>query len=257
MPKGVYYAVQIGAFRNAIPQNLYNEFAPIHGETIKEGVTRYTAGFFLDFDNADQVKLDIRRMGYSDAFVVAYRDGKRIPLYEAMGKTEKDVMASVEKEYVYGDGGEAPVKPTTATTNSQQPTANSQVTTANSQQPTANSQQPTADYYKGYPNAAKATQVETVKGLFYTIQVGVYSKPTPASNMKNISPLNSELTATQKIRYTSGIYNNLEAAVAQRDAAKALGISDAFITAYYNGVRITLSEADRLLKENGTTILVK
>ena len=253
MPKGVYYAVQIGAFRNAIPQNLYNEFAPIHGETIKEGVTRYTAGFFLDFDNADQVKLDIRRMGYSDAFVVAYRDGKRIPLYEAMGKTEKDVMASVEKEYIYGDGGEAPVKATTATTtatNNQQPTANSQV-------PTANSSEPTADYYKGYPNAAKATQVETVKGLFYTIQVGVYSKPTAASNMKNISPLNSELTATQKIRYTSGIYNNLEAAVAQRDAAKALGITDAFITAYYNGVRITLSEADRLLKENGTTILVK
>ena len=242
MPKGVYYAVQIGAFRNAIPQNLYNEFAPIHGETIKEGVTRYTAGFFLDFDNADQVKLDIRRMGYSDAFVVAYRDGKRIPLYEAMGKTEKDVMASVEKEYIYGDGGEAPVKATTAT---------------NNQQPTANSSEPTADYYKGYPNAAKATQVETVKGLFYTIQVGVYSKPTAASNMKNISPLNSELTATQKIRYTSGIYNNLEAAVAQRDAAKALGITDAFITAYYNGVRITLSEADRLLKENGTTILVK
>ncbi len=246
MPKGVYYAVQIGAFRNAIPQNLYNEFAPIHGETIKEGVTRYTAGFFLDFDNADQVKLDIRRMGYSDAFVVAYRDGKRIPLYEAMGKTEKDVMASVEKEYVYGDGGEAPVKATIATT-----------TAANNQQPTTNSPEPKADYYKGYPNAAKATQVETVQGLFYTIQVGVYSKPTPASNMKNISPLNSELTATQKIRYTSGIYNNLEAAVAQRDAAKALGITDAFITAYYNGVRITLSEADRLLKENGTTILVK
>ena len=253
MSKGVYYAVQIGAFRNAIPQNLYNEFAPIHGETIKEGVTRYTAGFFLDFDNADQVKLDIRRMGYSDAFVVAYRDGKRIPLYEAMGKTEKDVMASVEKEYVYGDGGEAPVKATTATTTA----ANNQQPKANSQQPTAKGQEPTADYYKGYPNAAKATQVETVQGLFYTIQVGVYSKPTAASNMKNISPLNSELTATQKIRYTSGIYNNLEAAVAQRDAAKALGITDAFITAYYNGVRITLSEADRLLKENGTTILVK
>jgi hypothetical protein len=255
LPKGVYYAVQIGAFRNAIPQNLYNEFAPIHGETIKEGVTRYTAGFFLDFDNADQVKLDIRRMGYSDAFVVAYRDGKRIPLYEAMGKTEKDLMASVEKEYVYGDGGEAPVKATTNTTSTN--TAATATPTANSQQPKANSQEPKADYYKGYPNAAKATQVETVTGLFYTIQVGVYSKPTPASNMKNISPLNSELTATQKIRYTSGIYNNLEAAVAQRDAAKALGITDAFITAYYNGVRITLSEADRLLKENGTTILVK
>ncbi|MFO0360152.1 MAG: hypothetical protein ACK50N_06600, partial [Flavobacteriales bacterium] len=96
-----------------------------------------------------------------------------------------------------------------------------------------------------------------VKGLFYTVQIGVYSKPVPATNIKNISPVNSELTANNKIRYTSGIYNNLDAAVNQRNVAKGLGINDAFITAYYNGEKITLSEADRLIKENGTTILVK
>jgi hypothetical protein len=259
MPQGTYYAVQIGAFRNAIPQNLYNEFAPIYGQTLNSGITRYTAGFFLTFDNADEVKMEIRRLGYSDAFVVAYRDGKRIPLYEAMGKTETDVQASVEKEYIYGDEGQNPAD-RKGSTNATQPVANATQPASTVQQPTASTTQPTAangDYYKAYPNAAPATQVETVKGLFYTVQVGVYSKPVPASNMKNISPLNSELTATQKIRYTSGMYNNLEAAVNQRDAAKTLGIGDAFITAYYNGVRITLSEADRLLKELGPTILVK
>jgi peptidoglycan-associated lipoprotein len=120
-----------------------------------------------------------------------------------------------------------------------------------------NSEERSANYYKGTPNAVPAIQVETVSGLFYTVQVGVYSKPVPSASLKNISPVNSELTSTKKIRYTSGIYNNLQAAVDQRNQAKGLGINDAFITAYYNGKRITLSEADRLIKENGNTILVK
>lgn len=245
MPKGVYYCVQIGAFRNAIPQNLFDEFAPLIGEKNASGITRYTAGFFLNFENADQVKLEIRRMGYSDAFVVAYRDGKRIPMYEAIAITDGDAaLASLEKEYIYGDGGAAPAsKPAAAST-----------TPVSSE---TNSEERNANYYKGTPNAVPAIQVETVSGLFYTVQVGVYSKPVPSASLKNISPVNSELTSTKKIRYTSGIYNNLQAAVDQRNQAKNLGINDAFITAYYNGKRITLSEADRLIKENGNTILVK
>lgn len=245
MPKGVYYCVQIGAFRNAIPQNLFDEFAPLIGEKNAAGITRYTAGFFLNFENADQVKLEIRRMGYSDAFVVAYRDGKRIPMYEAIAITDGDAaLASLEKEYIYGDGGAAPVAKTPEATTT--PVASE-----------TSREERNANYYKGTPNAVPAIQVETVSGLFYTVQVGVYSKPVPSASLKNISPVNSELTSTKKIRYTSGIYNNLQAAVDQRNQAKELGINDAFITAYYNGKRITLSEADRLLKENGNTILVK
>lgn len=245
MPKGVYYCVQIGAFRNAIPQNLFDEFAPLIGEKNAAGITRYTAGFFLNFENADQVKLEIRRMGYSDAFVVAYRDGKRIPMYEAIAITDGDVaLASLEKEYIYGDGGAAPVAKTPAATSAPASSETSR-------------EDRNTNYYKGTPNAVPAIQVETVSGLFYTVQVGVYSKPVPSASLKNISPVNSELTSTKKIRYTSGIYNNLQAAVDQRNQAKELGINDAFITAYYNGKRITLSEADRLLKENGNTILVK
>ena len=113
------------------------------------------------------------------------------------------------------------------------------------------------DYYKGTPNAVAATQVETIKGLFFTVQVGVYSKPVAAKNMYNITSLNSELTESKKIRYTAGRFNSMMAAVEKRSEAKSLGIKDAFITAYYNGRRITLSEADRLLKENGASILAK
>jgi hypothetical protein len=235
MPKGVYYKVQVGAFRNNIPQNLYDEFAPVSGETLTNGITRYTAGFFMSYENADKTKKDIRNIGYSDAFVVAFRDGKRIPLYEAMGMTEGDFQASVEKEYVHGDGGK---KPESANVSDDASTNRS------------------GDYYRKYPNAAKANQIEEMSGLFFTVQVGVYTKPVPATSLYNMSPLNSELTANKKIRYSSGAYNNMQDAVDKRGEARRAGISDAFITAYYNGKRITLSEADKLIKENGSSIFI-
>ena len=262
MPEGVYYSVQIGAFRNAIPQNLFDEFAPVVGDKLSSGITRYIAGFFMTFDQADDIKMEIRRLGYNDAFVVAYRNGKRVPLYEAMAATEPDALASMEKEYAYGDGGVAPSQRANDMSGNVNARAEENIAaernaTKGTSTPAPSVNGKRTDYYKGVPNAVAATQVEIVKGLFYTVQIGVYSKPVPATNIKNISPVNSELTANNKIRYTSGIYKSLDGAVNQRNVAKGLGINDAFITAYYNGEKITLSEADRLIKENGTTILVK
>jgi len=275
MPSGVYYKVQVGAFRNDIPQNLYDEFAPVSGERLSNGITRYTAGFFMNFENADAVKRDIRAIGYGDAFVVAFRDGKRIPLYEAMGKTEgESMMAAVEKEYIHGDKGEAPKS--TVKVSAPKPTANSSAAKdskskgskgGNTSNPKNNGSiiyttshtsggADVSDYYTGFPEAAKATKVEVIQGLFFTVQVGVYSRPVAAKSLHYINPLNSELTDSKKIRYTSGMYTNMQEAVDKRTEARAIGIADAFVTAYYNGQRITLSEADKLLKEKGNAILI-
>jgi len=271
MPSGIYYKVQVGAFRNDIPQNLYDEFAPICGERLDNGITRYTAGFFMNFENADNVKREIRSIGYGDAFVVAFRDGKRIPLYEAMGKTEgESMMAAVEKEYIHGDKGEAPkasIKVTpkpaaTSTSNKSSKPKSSKGGNANNNGSIIYTASHTSgggdvsDYYAGFPEAAKATKVESTKGLFFTVQVGVYSRPVAAKSLHYINPVNSELTESRKIRYTSGIYTSMQDAVDKRAEARALGIADAFVTAYYNGQRISLSEADKLLKEKGNSVLI-
>jgi hypothetical protein len=336
MPKGVYYKVQIGAFRNDIPQNLYDQFAPISGERLNTGITRYTAGFFVQFDNAKQVKQQIRALGFNDAFIVAYRDGKRIPLYEAAAITDgPELAASIKAAFdkaavgsmaqntqtggaaststaaknmangTVNSAGQANPTAGNASTTTQTTVAavrneTAQSTTANGNatvnapsnnnavQPATNAanlnldaevaaelarkpvtrtveeieaaaaQPKNTEYYKAeQTTAAQAQQVETVKGLFYTIQVGVYSKPVAAALLQNVNPLNSELTETNKIRYTSGQFNNMADAVVKREEVRKMGIADAFITAYYNGKRLTLSEADLLLKEKGADILAK
>lgn len=308
MPKGVYYKVQIGAFRNDIPQNLYDQFAPISGERLNTGITRYTAGFFAQFENARQAKQEIRSMGYGDAFIVAYRDGKRIPLYEAAAITDTPEVASAIKA-AFEKAASAPSVASTASTvaaaatSSTQPPVvttpssgstittnaasnnaisnvagndNSAVTAINvdaevaaelSRKPLtrtveeieqASSKPKNTQYYPAKDKtAAPADQVEAIEGLFYTVQVGVYSKPVAASLLKDINPLNSELTENNKIRYTTGQFRSMQDAVNRRDEIRKLGIEDAFVVAYYNGNRISLSEADLLLKEKGESILAK
>ncbi|MFM7728984.1 MAG: hypothetical protein ACKO7B_19960, partial [Flavobacteriales bacterium] len=112
-------------------------------------------------------------------------------------------------------------------------------------------------YYESNANNAPADQVEAIEGLFYTVQVGVFSKPVAASLLKDIDPLNSELTENSKIRYTTGQFRSMADAVVRRDEIRKKGIEDAFVVAYYNGNRISLSEADLLLKEKGEGILAK
>jgi hypothetical protein len=330
MPKGVYYKVQIGAFRNDIPQNLYDQFAPISGERLNSGITRYTAGFFVAFENAKQVKQEIRAMGYSDAFIVAYRDGKRIPLYEAAAITDgPELAASIKAAFdkaganAVGQNAGALASSTTSdkaasasnasgAISTQAPAASASANSsasagtntsaigntskadnntsavdgnANSNADASNlnldaevaaelarkpatrtveeieaaaSQPKNTDYYKTeQAQVVQADQVEKIQGLFFTVQVGVYSKPVAASLLQNVNPLNSELTETNKIRYTSGQFSAMEEAVKKRDEIRKAGIADAFLTAYYNGKRITLSEADLLLKEKGAGILAK
>jgi hypothetical protein len=210
----------------------------------------------LSYEAADKTKMDIRRFGYPDAFVVAYRDGKRIPLYEAMGKSEPDFQASVEKEYVKGDGAKQQPAAVLAETKVTEPTPTPAPVKVETPVAETTTEKRT-DYYTGVANAAPATLVEATEGLFYSVQVGVYSKPVGLDKVYNLSDLNTELTKTQKIRYTSGRFTSLQDAVARRMEAREKGVADAFIVAYYNGEKITINRADELLKEKGESILMK
>ena len=225
MPEGLVYKVQVGAYRKPIPQDLFKGFAPLRGEKLDNGITRYTAGVFVGFSDADQAKSSIRQMGYRDAFVVAYYNGKRISLTEARTRGTESTIAS----------SSAPRTNASASSNAANLNGNS---TAN-----AATEEPV-------PNAATSPEVPAFaedwtsnKGVWLTVQVGVYSRQVTLADLYNISNVMAEPLDGKRIRYTSGKFNSLERAQQARNAARAAGIDDAFLTAYIDGRRVPVAEA--------------
>lgn len=82
--KGVVYKVQIGAFKNKDLSKYFNNNKNFSGDVEPDGTKKYTLGSFADYWEADNFKKYLREMGVKDAWVVAYKDGKRINLKDAL-----------------------------------------------------------------------------------------------------------------------------------------------------------------------------
>ncbi len=252
LPSGIIYKVQVGAFRNEIPQDHFVGFAPIMGEKAGNGLTRYTAGVFNKFNSVNIAKNQIRNISadYGDAFVVAYLNGERISISEARrieiedGTTSETIALN--------------------TANTERTIDNAVVTTSETNTTKSSSMLDDASVSVNAPirtnggnnetGIALSIEVDRISGLFYTTQIGAYSRRVPASQLFNITPLNSDELPNGTIRYSSGVYTDLFTVGAARERIQEIGISDAFITAYYNGVRISVAEARLLVSENGSAI---
>jgi hypothetical protein len=234
LPEGLIFKVQIGAFRNPIPQDLFKGMSPITGETTPQGFTRYTAGLFTTFATADKVKDEIRALGYRDAFVVAFLNGKRISMIEAMKLLGENPPANaVASNSPAADTNTNPSNTATSTATNPSATAG---TNPASNTPPNNVQAP-----------ASTTSISSVTGLFYTVQVGVFSQPVSSAKLYGLQPLYTETAPNGNLRYNTGVYNNVARAVEAKNMVVNAGIRDAFVTAYNNGRRITLPEAEALV----------
>ncbi len=81
--KGVVFKVQIGAFKQKDLKK-FSEDNPSFEVDDKNGTLRYTLGIFRDYWEADTFKKYLREMGVKDAWIVAYKDGKRVPIKEVL-----------------------------------------------------------------------------------------------------------------------------------------------------------------------------
>ena len=203
----------------------------------------------------------MRDRGYRDAFVVAYQDGKRVSLSQAMRAAQpvaaqpSGTVATIDPVRPPTEIRPVPVPITSTLSDSSAEVAVLANYPATAEQLLAQFAPPAdATAYYNAPGAAPARQVETVKGLFYTVQVGVYSKPTALDRLFNITPLNSERTETNKIRYTTGVFTDMGTARSRKDQTVGLGVKDAFITAYLNGKRIPMRDARALIARFGPSV---
>lgn len=82
--KGVLFKVQIGAFRNKDLSKYFGSSENFGGEVDGDGTQRFTLGNFADYWQADKFKKYLREMGVKDAWVVPYKDGRRVPMKDVL-----------------------------------------------------------------------------------------------------------------------------------------------------------------------------
>ena len=209
-PSGLLYRIQVGAFRKPIAVDKFREFTPVSGEVLQNGLTCYLAGYFNNKINALTARKSIRNLGYADAFIVAYCDGKRISLFEAaelersgrcIAKTQNEISLEVAALF-----------------------KNTEVA----------------------PNVSTELKKEAI---FYCVQVGVYNKPIVGKQLANIEELESHISPNGQYRYTSGQFLNMEDAKLRKKDIVQKGITDAYIVAYRNGKPIDMNLAKTLLQQ--------
>ncbi len=87
--KGIAFKVQIGAFQNKDLSKYLDKSDSFFGEVGEDGLMRYTLGVFRDYWEADTFKKYMREMGVSDAWIISYRDGIRVPIKEVLENIPK------------------------------------------------------------------------------------------------------------------------------------------------------------------------
>lgn len=230
-PQGLVYRVQIGAFRKPIPQDLFKEFTPVSGEKIgNTGITRYMAGFFNASDVVVQAREDIRSLGYSDAFVVAYCDGERISFGEARRREREGTCVSKQMNELVVEIAEK--------------TAEKQGI------PLKKEVQEVSEYsYNKVPGAVEAEPIELMNGLFFTVQVGAYYRPVGSKTLFNLPEIKSYRAPNGMIKYCTGIFDSPTDAKPRQKQARDAGIVGPFIVAYLDGERIPMTDARRIMSE--------
>ncbi|MFN3404510.1 MAG: Ezrin/radixin/moesin family protein [Cytophagaceae bacterium] len=81
---GVVYKVQIGSFKSKDLTKYFDNNPNFSGEVDHDGSKKYTLGVFSDYWEADNFKKALREMGVKGAWVVAYKDGKRVNMKDVL-----------------------------------------------------------------------------------------------------------------------------------------------------------------------------
>ncbi|GIV28814.1 MAG: hypothetical protein KatS3mg027_2628 [Bacteroidia bacterium] len=76
----VVFRVQLGAYKAKISKNIFSDVNDLIVVTSDDGLTKYLTGSFTNFNDAAKHKINMLLKGYTGAFIVAYKNGKRVPL---------------------------------------------------------------------------------------------------------------------------------------------------------------------------------
>lgn len=85
---GVVFKVQVGAFRKMDLSKYAEQSKDFSSEEMQE-LRKYVIGNFRNYEDANVLKRYLREMGVQDAWIVPYRNGRRVPLKDVIGDSAK------------------------------------------------------------------------------------------------------------------------------------------------------------------------
>lgn len=98
---GVVFRVQLGAYRNKINETVFRGVKTLAFPT-DGGITKYVTGSFGTYQQSYINKLEMIQLGFNGAFVVAYKDGRRILVTDLVNKEKykqvKENVSPIEKK---------------------------------------------------------------------------------------------------------------------------------------------------------------
>lgn len=93
---GVFYRVQLGAYKNQLAKTFFKHTGKVVELKTEDNYHKYVTEAFPTLQSAMLRRAELVIDGYADAFVTAYKNGKRISLAEAGATFENKVDASTE-----------------------------------------------------------------------------------------------------------------------------------------------------------------
>lgn len=242
LPSGLIFKVQIGAFRNPLPIEHFVGLSPLMAEELNNGITRYSVGIFNEIEEARSARTKVQGLGYNDAFIVAFLNGERIAINRAL-----EMIGEGSGGYIANDNQGRESNQYT-----EDGIRNAELIAEGSEQ---NQRSSDDSGLSTRSKDATVTSVEAIEHLFFCVQVGVFSRRVQSSEIFDIWPLNVEETGSGYFRYTSGQFSSLSEAGQHKQVVISKGVTDAFVTAYYQGQRISVNRASALSAQDPSILL--
>jgi hypothetical protein len=225
---GHIFKIQVGIFKRLLSLNTFGDYTPISFDKFTNNpFKRFMVGEYRSKEAAEYALKTIKKMGIDDAFIVAYKDGKRQSYQSAADKIKEDAeyKKTAQKEL------------------------DALKDVSKSKKSGTLSYPDFITYGTGPEDFARSIDISNTQGLKYTVQIGLYKLPKTNEELKNVTPLYREVT-NKGVKYLAGVFNTYETAKIQENRMKNLGFKEAFISAYQDGRHISLSQAK---KRTGTS----
>ncbi len=93
--------IRDSAFRNKISTSVFNTSTSVLELKTSENIYRYVTKGYKSIEQAAGIRADLVIQGYSDAFVTAYKEGKRVPLNQTKATVDKAYVEDMNEDKIF------------------------------------------------------------------------------------------------------------------------------------------------------------